>query len=68
MTARIPNHLRHVRTTISIPPELKARMDRIQRGRSRINWSSIAAKAFAEFVSQQETANQKPVVSRRNTH
>lgn len=36
------------RTTISIPDDLKKRMDRVK---GPINWSAIAAEAFAKKVN-----------------
>jgi hypothetical protein len=38
----------HVRTNISLPVELKARMDRVDRP---VNWSAQAAKAFGRFLA-----------------
>ncbi|RPI91022.1 MAG: hypothetical protein EHM42_00445 [Planctomycetaceae bacterium] len=41
--------LPYVRTTITIPGELKGRMERIG---DRVNWSAIASKAFEAHLSQ----------------
>ncbi len=55
-----------VRTTISVPPDLKARMDAHSEG---VNWSAIACRAFetklAEIITTNEQdANMQDVIER----
>lgn len=49
---------RPIRTTISLPVELKARMDEVNR-HGRVNWSGVARVAFEEvceaFERQRES-------------
>jgi hypothetical protein len=54
-----------VRTTISIPATLKARMDELCEG---VNWSAVAAQAFeakvAEAIAQKGARDMEDVISR----
>jgi hypothetical protein len=40
---------KHARTTISVPPDLKARMDTVDEP---VNWSAIACQAFEEKLAE----------------
>ena len=55
----------HVRTSISLPKDLKDRMDRIDQ---RVNWSRVAVLAFEgklqELASAEEVSNMEAVVQR----
>jgi hypothetical protein len=54
-----------VRTTISVPRELKARMDKVEES---VNWSGVACSAFEakllELESQRQVENMDDVVAR----
>jgi hypothetical protein len=56
---------KHVRTTITVPPELKARMDTVEE---EVNWSAVAAQAFeqrlAQIIQQKGPANVDEVIKR----
>jgi predicted transcriptional regulator len=47
-----------IRTTVSLPVILKARMD-IAARTHRINWSAIAAEAFAAELDRVEAATRR---------
>jgi len=42
------------RTNISIPADLKRRMDKVSEG---VNWSALACRAFEDKVAEMETRN-----------
>jgi hypothetical protein len=46
----------HYRTTISIPLDLKRRMDEVD---GQVNWSAVAAKAFEAHIAYLETDGKK---------
>src|SRR5262249_23608495 len=54
-----------VRTTISLPPDLKSRMDAVKES---VNWSGVAAAAFEaklkELAARKEPENMEDVVKR----
>jgi hypothetical protein len=56
---------KHARTTITIPADLKARMEAIE---DVVNWSALACQAFeqklAEIIKQKGTGNMTDVVNR----
>ena len=56
------------RTTISVPLELKARMDKVDEP---VNWSAVACRAFeaklAEIIQRRGTKNMSDVVTRLRT-
>jgi hypothetical protein len=56
---------KHARTTISIPPDLKARMDAVDES---VNWSALACQAFerklAEIIKRKGSGNLSDVISR----
>src|SRR5262249_7379637 len=59
---------RAFRTTITVPPDLKDRMDKVQED---LNWSAIACKAFeeklAEIASRKVSKTMSDVVQRLRT-
>lgn len=44
------------RTTISVPRELRVRMNRFQR-KNIVNWSHIAVEAWESYIDQKENSN-----------
>jgi hypothetical protein len=59
------NEQNSFRTTISVPSDLKARMDRVKEP---VNWSALACRAFedklAEIAAKKETKSMNDVVER----
>src|SRR5688572_24842873 len=56
----MPDTTNAVRTTISLPADLKARMDAVQ---ARVNWSAVAADAFREKVLDHESRREVGAMS-----
>jgi hypothetical protein len=56
---------KHARTTISVPPALKARMDAVDE---TVNWSAVACQAFelklAEIIRRRGAKNMKEAIER----
>jgi hypothetical protein len=56
---------KHVRTTITVPPDLKARMDAVEE---EVNWSAVAAQAFeqrlAQIIQRQGARDMNDVIDR----
>ena len=56
---------KHARTTISIPPDLKARMEAVDEP---VNWSALACRAFeqklAEIIKRKGSSNMNDVINR----
>jgi hypothetical protein len=56
---------KHARTTITVPADLKARMDEVDES---VNWSAIAAQAFeqklAEITKRRGAKDMKDVINR----
>jgi hypothetical protein len=56
---------KHARTTITIPADLKARMEAIEES---VNWSALACEAFeqklAELITKKGTRNMTEVINR----
>jgi hypothetical protein len=56
---------KHARTTITVPPDLKARMEAVEES---VNWSAIACQAFeqklAEIIRRRGVRDMKEVVAR----
>jgi hypothetical protein len=56
---------KHARTTITVPPDLKARMDAVDEP---VNWSALACQAFeqrlAEIIKRKGSSNMNDVISR----
>jgi hypothetical protein len=56
---------KHVRTTITVPPDLKARMDAVDE---TVNWSAIACQAFeqklADLIRQKGPTDMNEVIER----
>jgi hypothetical protein len=56
---------KHARTTITVPPDLKARMDAVDEP---VNWSALACQAFeqrlAEITKRKVITNMTDVVNR----
>src|SRR5262245_7258555 len=56
---------KYARTTISVPPELKAKMDAVT---DEINWSALACRAFedklADLVAKQVMRDRQDVITR----
>jgi hypothetical protein len=59
------NMSKHARTTITVPADLKARMEAIE---GLVNWSALACQAFehklAELIKQRGSKNMTDVVNR----
>jgi hypothetical protein len=59
---------KHARTTITIPPDLKARMEAVEEP---LNWSAIACTAFeqklAEITKRRGAKDMKEVIDRLRT-
>ncbi len=56
---------RHARTTITVPPDLKARMEAVEEP---VNWSAIACRAFeqrlAEITKRRGARDMQEVINR----
>ena len=56
---------KHARTTITVPADLKARMDQVKQP---VNWSALACRAFehklAELITEKGTRNMSDVILR----